>query len=112
MLHIYTTEKQPATGWTDTHSGEPIQMGWPPEKLIYAQCCGKKRPAKNLVVQSYYDCTMIWCAEGHGCKHPQAIAAKRWREHMNRSRAQQARRAREKATNGRNSGAAEGGPLE
>ena len=98
-MHIYTTNKQPATGWTDMHSGEPIQMGWPPEKLIYAHCCGKKRPAKNLVVQSYYDCTMIWCAEGHGCKHPQAVANKRRREHRNRSLAQQARRAREKTPN-------------
>ena len=74
-------------------------MGWPPERLIYAHCCAKKRPAKNLVVQSYYDCTMIWCAEGHGCKHPQAVAKKRRKEHMNRSRAQQARRAREKTPN-------------
>ena len=98
-MHIYTTHMQPATGWTDTHSGEPIQMGWPPEKLIYAHCCGKKRPAKNLVVQSYYDCTMIWCADGHGCKHPQAVAMKRRREHRNRSLAQQARRAREKTPN-------------
>ena len=23
-----TTKMQPATGWTDTHSGEPMQMGW------------------------------------------------------------------------------------
>lgn len=38
----------------------------------------KKRPAKDY-------------------KNPRTIAAKRWREHMNRSRAQQARRKREKA---------------
>ena len=41
MLHIYTEAMQPATGWTDTHSGEPMQMGFEPEKLIYAHCCGK-----------------------------------------------------------------------
>lgn len=35
MLHIYTETMQPATGWTDTHSGEPMQMGFAPEKLIY-----------------------------------------------------------------------------
>jgi len=95
-LHIYTAANQPATGWVDTHSGEPIQMGYPPERMIYAQCCGKMRLAKNCVVQSYYDGPSIWCATGHGCKHPQSIAKKRRGEHMNRSRAQRARRARER----------------
>ena len=97
MLHIYTETIQPATGWTDTHSEEPMQMGFRPEKLIYAHCCGKKRMEKNCVVQSYYDGLSIWCAQGHGCNNPQVIAAKKWKQHMNRSRAQRARREREKA---------------
>ena len=60
MLHIYTEAMQPAIGWTDTHSGEPMHMGFAPEKLIYAHCCGKQRPAKDCVVQSYYDGLSIW----------------------------------------------------
>jgi hypothetical protein len=43
MLHIYTEAMQPATNWTDTHSCEPMQMGFEPDKLIYAHCCGQQR---------------------------------------------------------------------
>ena len=55
MLHIYTESLQPATGWTDVHSGEPMEMGFEPDKLIYTDCCRQKRPAKDCMVQSYYD---------------------------------------------------------
>lgn len=102
MLHIYTEAMQPATGWTDTHSGEPMQMGFEPEKLIYAHCCGKQRPAKDCVVQSYYDGLSIWCAPDKGCKDPQVIAAKKAREFANRSAGQKARWA--KASNAKVSG--------
>lgn len=97
MLHLYTTSKQLATAWTD-HCGEvPLSGGWKPDDMILTECCGKKRKAKNCVVQCYYDGLCVWCADGKGCKHPQAIARKRWNEHMNRSRSQQARRERERA---------------
>lgn len=94
MLHIYTEAMQPATGWTDTHSGKPMQMGFEPERLIYAHCCGKQRPAKDCVVQCHYDGLNIWCAPDQGCKDPQAIAAKRAREFANRSAGQKARWAK------------------
>lgn len=96
MLHIYTAKHQPATGYLDQCGAVEFRGGWKPEEKIYARCCGKKRSAKNCVVQCYYDGMSIWCADGCGCKHPQAIARKRWLEHMNRSRAQQARREHEK----------------
>ncbi len=91
MLHIYTTTKQPATRWVDNCGTIKVQGGWNPEDLLWCECCGKKRMAKNCDVQCYYDGMRIWCANGHGCKNQQAITAKRWKEHMNRSRAQQAR---------------------
>ena len=94
MMHIYTETMQPATGWTDTHSGEPMLMGFDPEKLIYAHCCGKQRPAKDCVVQSYYDSLSIWCAPEKGCKDQQVIEAKKKREFANRSAGQKARRAK------------------
>lgn len=99
MLHIYTETMQPATGWTDTHSGEPIQMGFEPEKLIYTDCCGKQRPAKDCMVQCYYDGLSIWCAPEKGCKDPQVIAEKKAKEFANRSAGQKARWAKAKASN-------------
>ena len=98
MMHIYTARMQPATNFIDQCGAVEYRGGFKPYEMIYAQCCGKKRPAKNCVVQCYYDGISIWCSEGHGCKNPRSIAAKRWKEHMNRSRAQQARRAREMAS--------------
>ena len=91
MLHIYTESMQPATGWTDVHSGEPMQMGFEPDKLIVTNCCFEKRPAKDCMVQSYYDGLRIWCAADKGCKDPQLIAAKKAKEFANRSAGQKAR---------------------
>ena len=91
MLHIYTESMQPATGWTDVHSGEPMVLGFEPEELIYTDCCRQKRPAKDCMVQSYYDGIRIWCAPKKGCKDPQFIAAKKAKEFANRSAGQKAR---------------------
>lgn len=90
-MHVYTENMQPATGWVDIHSAEPMQMGFAPEEMIYAHCCNEKRPAKDCVVQSYYDGLAIWCATDKGCKDPQVIAEKRARAFANRSAAQKAR---------------------
>jgi hypothetical protein len=91
MLHIYTTEMQPATGWTDTHSAEPMRIGFEPERLIYTDCCGKQRPAKDCTVQCYYDGLTIWCAPDKGCKDPQVVADRKAREFARRSAGQKAR---------------------
>jgi hypothetical protein len=99
MLHIYTETMQPATGWIDTHSGEPMQMGYEPEKLIYTDCCGQQRPAKDCMVQCYYDGLSVWCATAKGCKDPQVIAEKKAKEFATRSAGQKARWAKAKASN-------------
>ncbi|MCR4319730.1 MAG: hypothetical protein NUV74_05265 [Candidatus Brocadiaceae bacterium] len=106
MLHIYTANMQPATDYLDWCGEVEFRGGFEPEKRIYTDCCGKKRKAKDCVVQCYYDGLGVWCAEGRGCKNPQTIAAKRWREHMKRSHAQQARRAREASSNVKVAGSA------
>lgn len=103
MLHIYTERMQPATGWIDTHSGEPMHMGFEPDRLIYTDCCGKKRPAKDCVVQCYYDGLSIYCAPEKGCKDPREIASVKAREFANRSAGQKTRWA--KASNDQASGA-------
>lgn len=91
MLHIFTETLQPATGWTDWHSGEAIQMRYEPEELVYTCCCGERRPAKDCLVQSYYDGRRVWCAPGKGCKDPEVVAAKKAHIFANRSAGQKAR---------------------
>jgi len=96
ILHLYTVAHQPATAYVVQYIGGEVHTGFRPGQWIWCLCCGKKRRAKNCVVQCYYDGMNIWCAPGYGCKHPQEIARKRRKEHMNRSRAQLARREMEK----------------
>ena len=96
MLHIYTADHQPATAWIDRCGERELHGGFNPDDKIYTNCCGKKRLANRCVVQCFYDGMSVWCAPNCGCKHPQEIARKRRLEHMNRSRAQQARRLRER----------------
>lgn len=99
MLHIYTAKMQPATNYLDECGEVSFRGGWKPKELIYCECCMTRRPARDCVVQCYYDGMRIWCADGKGCQDPEVIAEKRRAAHMNRSRAQQARRAREASSN-------------
>lgn len=94
-LHIYTAPLQPATCWTDHHSGKLLTIRWPKDRRLWTHCCGLRRLAKNCVVQSYYDSLMAWCAKGKGCKDPKEIAAKQRREFRCRSAGQKARRKKE-----------------
>ena len=93
-MHIYRTNAQPATNWTDTHSGEPIQMGWKPDALLWCCCCGKQHPVSYCVIYSYYDGPMVYCSDARGCKDPAVIAARKVQEFANRSAAQKARWAK------------------
>ena len=69
MIHIYTTNLQKATRFKiDLGSHRPSWVAIPGNRLLYTDCCHKRRPAKNLVVQVYYDHTAVWCALGKGCK--------------------------------------------
>ena len=94
-IHIYKADGQPAINWFDTHSGEPIDMSYPPDKLLWCNCCGFQRPASDCVVYNYYDCNMIYCAKDKGCKDPAVIAAKKAEQFRKRGIAQKMRRARE-----------------
>jgi len=93
--HIFTTNKQPATSFTDNCGSTPLTGGWKPSVMLWTDCCDKKRKAGSCEVQCFYDGLRVWCADGKGCKNPHMIAKKRRAQHMNRSVAQQARRARE-----------------
>lgn len=95
MTHIYTAQMQPATNFIDRCSEVEIVGGFEPNLMIFTDCCNKKRPAKDCVVQCYYDGFRVWCAPEKGCKDPQWIAEKKAREFANRSAGQKKRWAKE-----------------
>lgn len=69
-LHIY---RSPGQSLTKSHRCSWITRGYKtpafkPNALIWARCCDKRRPAKNLYAQHYYDGSYIWCLPGKGCK--------------------------------------------
>ena len=90
-VHIYTAGMQPATSYVDRVTGHELRGGFDPETLLYTQCCNKRRPAKDLLIQIYYDSLPLWCAPGCGCKDPVVIEAKRKKEFENRSAGQKKR---------------------
>lgn len=90
-VHIYTASSQPATAFTDHNFDPPYQSGFAPNKILWAECCGKRHRAANLVVQCYYDGLRIWCAPGKGCKDPKFIASAERKHFRNRSRGQKKR---------------------
>jgi len=94
--HFYSAPLQPATGRVVFDDEGHWFNGWPGNRLLWCGCCRKRRLAKNCVVQSYYDGLYIWCAPEKGCNSEREIKAKRNKEFRNRSRAQRARRRKEK----------------
>jgi hypothetical protein len=96
-IHIYTAALQPATGFQDTSFDPPTQHSYSGGRLLWCECCGKRHPARDVVVQTFYDGWRFWCARDRGCKHPRLILAKRRREFRNRRQAQKRRWARAKA---------------
>lgn len=68
-MHIFRAKDQPATRFLDDALGSRHWTTHPGNRLLRADCCKKQRPAKNLVVQVYYDCLRFSCRAGKGCKH-------------------------------------------
>lgn len=67
-MHLYAANPQPATRFRDSIGNRPFWRRNPPGRQIFADCCGRQRPAKNLVVQVYFDGLKYFCADGKGCK--------------------------------------------
>lgn len=85
VRHLYTRAHQPATRFlTVLHIGPWVRKApdwgyhpdrelrvwtrYPGNRLIHTSCCRKRRPAKNLTVQAYYDMLPFWCRPGKGCR--------------------------------------------
>ncbi len=90
-IHIYTAALQPYTNYIDRTFDPPWECSTPGGRLVYCECCGKRRFARDVVVQCYYDGRRLWCAPGRGCKNPKLLEAARRREFRNRSKAQKRR---------------------
>jgi hypothetical protein len=67
-VHLYTAPTQPATCFVDNNIDPPMTITFTPRQLIYTDCCHKRRWARSVVVQVYWDGLRRWCADGHGCK--------------------------------------------
>ena len=67
-VHIYTAPSQPATRFVDRNGDKPVWFRCNPRRMWWTHCCHKRRWAKHVRVQVYYDALYIWCAKGHGCK--------------------------------------------
>lgn len=93
-LHVYTASTQPLTGFVDHNFDPPVHRGFPGGRLVYCECCGKRRFARDVVVQCYYDGWRLWCAPDRGCQRPALLEAARRREFRNRSRGQKRRWAK------------------
>jgi len=91
FVHIYTAALQPATQFTDNTMDEPWHAGYSVGKLLRCECCNNRHPARDVVVQCFYDGWRFWCAPKRGCKNPRLIEAKRRREFRNRSQGQKRR---------------------
>ena len=69
-VHIYTRPHQPATRFVDRCAGKSHWFRYPGGRLLPTSCCRRRRPARNLTVQVYYDSTPFFCRPGTGCKAP------------------------------------------
>lgn len=70
-LHIFRAKDQPATRFClnlFAPDGKRLWIKNPRNRLLHANCCKKRRPAKNLVAHVYYDGTWLYCRRGKGCK--------------------------------------------
>ena len=67
-VHVLTAAMQPATRYRVGGIDMTIWIRHSPRQPLFARCCKRRRIAKNLVVQSYYDGDRFTCRRGKGCK--------------------------------------------
>jgi len=68
-LHLYRAGEQPATRYrVGLNTRSPFWVTCHPRTQLWAMCCKRRRYARGLVVQVYYDAIYQWCKPGHGCK--------------------------------------------
>lgn len=64
-VHIYIAESQPLTCWRDPCAPRRARRHRNnPRKCALCGTCGRRRWARDLRIQVYYDLLRIFCAEG------------------------------------------------
>ena len=77
-VHIYWEPKQPLTRYRIPETvletpkdEEPVWIEHDPDELWMCQNCYRDRPASELNVQVYYDCSVITCREKEYGRSPE-----------------------------------------
>lgn len=61
-VHVYTAPIQPLVQYADNNvEGPPIMFETPSRKVYTCGRCGRRRQARNLSIQVYYDVSYIFC---------------------------------------------------
>lgn len=76
-VHVFIERRQPATKYKVQLDDETITITNPAKRTIIADCCQRRRIARNLTVQVYYDCHRYQCADGKGCRMASQAKGKR-----------------------------------
>jgi len=71
MIHIHTAPMQPATRFVIhvRENGRRIWCRCSPRSLHRCSRCGRRRWAKNLLVQVFYDGIYHYCRNRDGCEN-------------------------------------------
>lgn len=62
-VHIYTVPSQPLTHYFDRCTEREMEFRHGDREVFLCHDCGRRRWAKNLRVQVFYDMLHIFCAE-------------------------------------------------
>ena len=60
-VHIYHAAIQPLVEYTVDIIDPPLHFTTSPRKTFPCSRCGRRRQARNLSIQVYYDVTYIYC---------------------------------------------------
>ncbi len=62
-LHVFTTPAQPMTIFYDRNVEPPMKFTYSFRRVFYCHKCGRRRWAKNLSIQVYYDGDYVFCSK-------------------------------------------------
>ncbi len=66
--HLYAEGNQEAVDFTDSSGPAPMRFQYSPHKLFHCWNCRRRRQARNLYVQCFYDSTRFFCKDKAKCK--------------------------------------------
>lgn len=75
MCHIFSADAQPATRWRDPYDQQWYRCN--PRRQRRCHLCRRRRWAKSLLVQVYYDTIRVYCADTTACQHAQRVGSKK-----------------------------------